>query len=50
MPGTFNATLQDANVEYGLLAFDDEGHGIKKPRNQRVLYQRLADFFVDAFR
>jgi dipeptidyl aminopeptidase/acylaminoacyl peptidase len=41
--------LQDANVEYELLAFDDEGHGIMRPKNQRVLYRRLVDFFAEAF-
>ncbi len=29
--------LQDAGVEYELLAFDDEGHGIGRPHNQRRL-------------
>ncbi len=37
--------LEQAGVEYELLAFDDEGHGIVRPRNQRVLYTRLAEFF-----
>jgi dipeptidyl aminopeptidase/acylaminoacyl peptidase len=41
--------LQQAGVEYQLLAFEDEGHGIARPHNQRVLYTRLAEFFGDAF-
>jgi dipeptidyl aminopeptidase/acylaminoacyl peptidase len=41
--------LQQANVEYQLLAFEDEGHGIARPHNQRVLYARLAQFFGEAF-
>lgn len=41
--------LQKANVEYQLLAFEDEGHGIYLPKNQRVLYERLATFFAEAF-
>jgi dipeptidyl aminopeptidase/acylaminoacyl peptidase len=38
------AALDGAGVEYELLAFEDEGHGIARPRNQRVLYHRLAEF------
>lgn len=38
--------LQTAGIEYGLLAFDDEGHGISKPKNQKTLYLRLRDFFA----
>jgi dipeptidyl aminopeptidase/acylaminoacyl peptidase len=30
---------------YELLKFDDEGHGITKPKNQRTLYLALLDFF-----
>ncbi len=41
--------LQQANVEYQLLACEDEGHGIARPKNQRVLYQRLVEFFSAAF-
>lgn len=41
--------LDKAGVEYGVLAFDDEGHGIIKPKNQKVLYQELASFFRSAF-
>jgi dipeptidyl aminopeptidase/acylaminoacyl peptidase len=41
--------LKDAGIEYDLLGFEDEGHGIYKPQNQRVLYPRLAQFFEEAF-
>ncbi|HEU5011676.1 MAG TPA: prolyl oligopeptidase family serine peptidase [Roseiflexaceae bacterium] len=41
--------LQDAGVEYQLLTFDDEGHGIRRPHNQRTMYARLAAFFAEAF-
>jgi dipeptidyl aminopeptidase/acylaminoacyl peptidase len=43
------AALEGARVPYELLAFDDEGHGIVKPANRRVLYRRLAQFFAAAF-
>jgi dipeptidyl aminopeptidase/acylaminoacyl peptidase len=29
--------------------FADEGHGVRKPENLRVLYTRLIDFFGAAF-
>jgi dipeptidyl aminopeptidase/acylaminoacyl peptidase len=41
--------LDALRIPYELLVFDDEGHGIAKPANQAVLYQRLADFFMQAF-
>ena len=41
--------LQASDIPYDVLAFDDEGHGISKPHNQKPLYLRLADFFEDAF-
>jgi len=34
---------------YELLTFEDEGHGIRRPENLRVLYPRLAGFFEEAF-
>jgi dipeptidyl aminopeptidase/acylaminoacyl peptidase len=42
--------LEKAGVEYELLVFEDEGHGIAKPKNHRILYLRLAEFFERAFR
>lgn len=41
--------LQKAGIEFGLLPFDDEGHGISKPKNQKTLYIKLSDFFENAF-
>jgi Tol biopolymer transport system component len=41
--------LQQAGVEYQTLVFEDEGHGISRPKNQKLLYQRLAEFFGEAF-
>jgi dipeptidyl aminopeptidase/acylaminoacyl peptidase len=43
------AALQEAGIEYQLLTFEDEGHGIARPENLRVLYSRLAQFFEGAF-
>jgi dipeptidyl aminopeptidase/acylaminoacyl peptidase len=40
--------LKAANIPYETLLFDDEGHGIRKPKNLRVLYARLIDFFNGA--
>ncbi len=37
--------LKAAKIPYELLEFADEGHGIGKPANQIVLYQRLVAFF-----
>ena len=41
--------LDNAGVEYELLAFNDEGHGIIRPSNLRNLYPALAQFFASAF-
>jgi dipeptidyl aminopeptidase/acylaminoacyl peptidase len=41
--------LQRENIPYELITFEDEGHGIARPKNLRVLYPRLADFFHKAF-
>lgn len=37
--------LDLAEIQYQLLVFEDEGHGIIRPGNQAVLYSRLAEFF-----
>jgi dipeptidyl aminopeptidase/acylaminoacyl peptidase len=42
--------LQKAGIQYELLTFEDEGHGIVKPKNQRKLYLELANFFENSFR
>jgi len=41
--------LQRENIPYELLTFEDEGHGIARPKNLEVLYPRLAEFFHRAF-
>lgn len=43
------ARLDAAGIAFDLLTFADEGHGISRPENQRVLYRRLATFFAKAF-
>jgi dipeptidyl aminopeptidase/acylaminoacyl peptidase len=37
--------LDAHQVAYETLVFEDEGHGINKPANLKILYRRLADFF-----
>lgn len=44
------SALDDLGIPYELLTFEDEGHGIARPENLKVLYPRLADFFEEAFR
>ncbi len=41
--------LGRGGIPYDLLTFEDEGHGIARPWNLKVLYPRLADFFEAAF-
>jgi dipeptidyl aminopeptidase/acylaminoacyl peptidase len=41
--------LQEHGIPYELITFEDEGHGITRPKNLRVLYPRLAAFFLKAF-
>jgi len=42
--------LQARGVEFQTLVFEDEGHGISRPKNQKVLYEQLVTFFGEAFR
>ena len=42
------AALEQEGIGYQLLAFEDEGHGIVRPENQKILYRRLARFFEEA--
>jgi dipeptidyl aminopeptidase/acylaminoacyl peptidase len=37
--------LDKAGITYEVLEFEDEGHGISRTPNNRVLYLRLAEFF-----
>ena len=41
-------TLDRKSIEYELLAFKDEGHGILKTKNQKILLRKIADFFANA--
>lgn len=41
--------LDSAGIEYELLTFDNEGHGIDRPENLKILYTHLVDFFTQAF-
>jgi dipeptidyl aminopeptidase/acylaminoacyl peptidase len=41
--------LDADGIPYELLLFEDEGHGIAKPENRKVLCRRLARFFADSF-
>jgi dipeptidyl aminopeptidase/acylaminoacyl peptidase len=38
-----------AGKKYEVLVFDDEGHGIGRPANRKVLLKRLGEFFAAAF-
>jgi len=40
--------LEKEEISYRVLTFDDEGHGIMKPKNQRTLLLALLDFFNQA--
>jgi dipeptidyl aminopeptidase/acylaminoacyl peptidase len=41
--------LDQAGIPYKVLTFEDEGHGIARPKNLKVLYLRLVEFFESAF-
>jgi dipeptidyl aminopeptidase/acylaminoacyl peptidase len=41
--------LDEFGIPYELLTFEDEGHGIARPKNLRFLYPHLADFFERSF-
>ncbi len=41
--------LDKAGIPYQNLRFADEGHGISKPKNQKVLYKELLNFFDRSF-
>jgi dipeptidyl aminopeptidase/acylaminoacyl peptidase len=40
--------LDKESIEYELLVFRDEGHGILKTKNQKILFRKIADFFAKA--
>lgn len=41
--------LRQARVEYSVLAFEDEGHGVFRPKNVERLMEQAARFFADTF-
>ncbi len=40
--------LNKAGIKYELLVFEDEGHGILKKKNRKMLYRRMAEFFHES--
>jgi dipeptidyl aminopeptidase/acylaminoacyl peptidase len=51
-PDNLAVVLQELDreaIEYQVVTFEDEGHGIKKQSNLRVLYRALNAFFAEAF-
>jgi len=40
--------LDAAKRPYDVLAFEDEGHGVRRLANRRILWRRLAEFFEAA--
>ncbi len=46
---TVKKRLDENDIKYDLLVFEDEGHGILKTKNQKVLFKEIADFFTGAF-
>ncbi len=43
------ARLQDHGIEYQLLAFENEGHGIARRENRKTLLGHMVPFFASAF-
>jgi len=43
------AELDKTGIPYEVLAFEDEGHGIYRPKNLKSLYLHLAEFFENTF-
>ncbi|MBT9174828.1 MAG: Dipeptidyl aminopeptidase BIII [candidate division WS2 bacterium] len=41
--------LDNFGINYELLTFEDEGHGISKPKNLKVLLLKMVDFLKNAF-
>ncbi len=42
--------LDKAGIKYNLLVFKDEGHGITKIKNKKILYKKIVDFFTKALK
>jgi dipeptidyl aminopeptidase/acylaminoacyl peptidase len=47
---TAEIELKKYAIPYEVLLFEDEGHGIRKLRNQKILFRKLVDFFLDSFK
>lgn len=43
------AELDKTGIPYEVLAFEDEGHGIYRPKNLKSLYLHLSEFFESTF-
>ena len=43
------AALKQAGIPFELLTFDDEGHGVWRTANRRILFERLLRLFGEAF-
>jgi pimeloyl-ACP methyl ester carboxylesterase len=41
--------LEKHGIQYELLKFEDEGHGVSKVKNLRVLFLKTVEFFAKAF-
>jgi dipeptidyl aminopeptidase/acylaminoacyl peptidase len=41
--------LEAQEIPYSIFVFEDEGHGIIRTKNLKILYQQLAKFFGEAF-
>ena len=41
--------LEANRIAYEVLTLNDEGHGVHRPHNLKVLYGRMAGFFEEAF-
>jgi dipeptidyl aminopeptidase/acylaminoacyl peptidase len=42
--------LDENGIKYDILIFEDEGHGILKVKNQKLLFKKIADFFDEALK
>jgi len=42
--------LDNRGIKYELSIFRDEGHGIWKTKNQKILFRKMADFFTRALK
>ena len=42
--------LHKNGIKYDILIFEDEGHGILKVKNQKLLFEKIADFFEEALK